>query len=96
MSVSKNNLDQAIAPAQQPAQPRVERYGDGVLVHWPEGMEQYVPVGDCVTGNIAPPAAAVPEVLCTRCGHPTMHMGSMCYGCTQAAMLAANKENTNG
>lgn len=39
----------------------------------------------------APPAAAVPEVLCTTCGHPTMHMGSMCYGCTQAAMLAANK-----
>ena len=37
------------------------------------------------------PAAAVPEVLCTRCSHPTMHMGSMCYGCTQAAMLAANK-----
>ena len=43
------------------------------------------------------PAAAVPEVLCTRCGHPTMHMGSMCYGCTQAGMLAAaNKENNNG
>lgn len=37
------------------------------------------------------PAAAVPEVLCTTCGQPTMHMGSMCYGCTQAAMLAANK-----
>ena len=37
----------------------------------------------------APPAAAVPEVLCTTCGQPTMHMGSMCYGCTQAAMLAA-------
>lgn len=45
-----------------PAAPRVERYGDGVLVHWPEGVEQYIGVGDCVTGNLAtPPAAAVPE-----------------------------------
>lgn len=40
----------------------------------------------------APPAAAVPEILCTTCGHPTMHMGSMCYGCTQAAMLAAKRK----
>ncbi len=42
--------------AAPPAAPRVERYGEGVLVHWPEGVEQYVAVGDCVT---APPAAAV-------------------------------------
>ena len=40
------------------AAPRVERYGDGVLVHWPEGVEQYVCVGDCVTGNLG--AMAVP------------------------------------
>lgn len=46
------------APQAPPAQPVVERYGDGVLVHWPEGMEQYVQVGDCVTGNLEP--AAVP------------------------------------
>lgn len=44
--------------AAPPAAPRVERYGDGVLVHWPEGMEQYVCVGDCVTGNLG--AMAVP------------------------------------
>ena len=44
-----------------PAAPRVERYGDGVLVHWPEGLEQYVQVGDCVTGNLAAPPAAVPS-----------------------------------
>lgn len=41
-----------------PAQPLVERYGDGVLVHWPEGVEQYVQVGDCVTGYLAPPTAS--------------------------------------
>jgi len=51
-----------LAPPQaQPAQPVVERYGDGVLVHWPEGMEQYVQVGDCVTGKIEAPPAAVPS-----------------------------------
>lgn len=45
-------------PQAPPAAPRVERYGDGVLVHWPEGVEQYVCVGDCVTGNLG--AMAVP------------------------------------
>ena len=47
------------APQAPPAAPRVERYGDGVLVHWPEGVEQYVQVGDCVTGNLAAPPAAL-------------------------------------
>ena len=49
--------------AAPPDSPRVERYADGVLVHWPEGMEQYVAVGDCVTGNLAPPAAVVPAAM---------------------------------
>lgn len=53
----RNAAPLCLAP---PAAPRVERYGDGVLVHWPEGVEQYVQVGDCVTGNIAAPPAAVP------------------------------------
>lgn len=54
----RNAAPLCLAP---PAAPRVERYGDGVLVHWPEGVEQYVQVGDCVTGNIAAPPAAAPE-----------------------------------
>ena len=47
--------------AAPPAQPLVERYGDGdgVLVHWPEGVEQYVQVGDCVTGYLARPTQPV-------------------------------------
>ena len=54
-----------------PAAPRVERYGDGVLVHWPEGVEQYIGVGDCVTGNLAaPPAAAVPAANVTPMRQP--------------------------
>lgn len=48
-------------------QARVERYGDGVLVHWPDGRtDQYIQVGDCVTGKVQPqaePAAFFPNRL---------------------------------
>lgn len=40
------------------AEPRVERYGDGVLVHWPDGTtSQYLEAGDCVTAAPQPQAA---------------------------------------
>lgn len=55
-----------LEPAPQP-QARVERYGDGVLVHWPDGRtDQYIQVGDCVTGKVQPqaePAAFFPNRL---------------------------------
>ncbi|MFN7830308.1 MAG: hypothetical protein ACK5NX_03830 [Armatimonadota bacterium] len=99
-----------LAPHAPPAAPRVERYGDGVLVHWPEGVEQYVQVGDCVTGNLAaPPAAvpAVPEVLVRAYFHRfseveddyTIYhtLDGVCEQCIPVLIVraAANKENGN-
>jgi len=51
--------DAALNAAPPPqAEPRVERYGDGVLVHWPDGTTgQYLEAGDCVTAAPQPQAA---------------------------------------
>ena len=88
--------------AAPPAAPRVERYGEGVLVHWPEGVEQYVAVGDCVT---APPAAAVPDGYALVPVEPTREMieAGIMFGNSpnkaaiiwQNMLAAANKESTN-
>jgi hypothetical protein len=54
------------------AEPRVERYGDGVLVHWPDGTtSQYLEAGDCVTGAPQPQAAR-----CQKC----KGTGDVCTG----------------
>jgi len=93
------------APQAPPAQPLVERYGDGVLVHWPEGVEQYVQVGDCVTGYLARPTqpVAVPAGFAewlarempagTTIGDPQWWAKLIAR---RFAQFAANKENNNG
>lgn len=74
-----------------PAAPRVERYGDGVLVHWPDGVEQYVQVGDCVTGNIAPPAAlAVPADNVTPMRQPRADLARLVESINAAVYANGN------
>ena len=75
-----------------PAAPRVERYGDGVLVHWPDGVEQYIGVGDCVTGNLAaPPAAlAVPAANVTPMRQPRADLARLVESINAAVYANGN------
>jgi hypothetical protein len=72
----------ATKAAPQP-QASVERYGDGVLVHWPDGTTaQYVEVGDCVTGKLQPRQQASEEDferMCEAMDFYAEHEGAL-YG----------------
>lgn len=94
IGAAKHGIALEFAYAAPPAAPRVERYGDGVLVHWPEGVEQYIGVGDCVTGKLAPPATPVANACTGGClhlreGQPVRHADCAKLGCLRLAPPAA-------